>query len=548
MGLFSKNSPNPSPNLLPSPTVAPATRAPRVYYEDEQKAAADSSNIGQLGPPPTSAGKSIIPVQNIQALSAASVVDESLLLNSEQRRASLQREVERLKEELEKVSDSEKLVILEMEMSDVLFKTGFHYFLKAILITENGVKGEDNTEVSEVSERPFFQRNKLKLILGAHRSDSIQYVQSPTGERRSVFKTGYSKKVIIEAWAFLGQDLTKMLGSFVLPLEGFEMPSGATQSRKLLIPGAQLSREGKVYGKLSARVGLLAGGKGEISIPPLLQLPKGSVFQGAPVAVEPMKRMGNASFEGNDVDSNSELQSLLIKEHAEKSENLKRAHEDLAAFTKMNEKLVKENAQLRMELEGAEKEISIFSTDEFTGMSVEELTNRLRTSLSRYRAERSRAAEMKEALIKAEEAVAQRAALEAELTEVSKQYQLALGQLEQVKSENEKTDTYKETIIAQEQVIARLEKVIHKSVKDIKHSQNSQIELEKLKNENRRLKEGAIEQRSALINHSSKSTNDESDSLRFEIARAKDRIAALERQLVEAAKAHARQLADIQFK
>jgi septal ring factor EnvC (AmiA/AmiB activator) len=107
------------------------------------------------------------------------------------------------------------------------------------------------------------------------------------------------------------------------------------------------------------------------------------------------------------------------------------------------------------------------------------------------------------------------------------------------RAEDEKIDTYKQTIISQEAVIQKLERVVKKSLKDVKSAQDNQLALEKLRLENIQLRTAA--------NTFAQEPQRRDEELRFEIQRSKERIASLEKQLIEAAKSHGQQLASLQL-
>ena len=410
--------------------------------------------------------------------------------------------------------DASSPVFAFAQIAESLFRAAFPYFIKAMLYDGGSPVAEDHTEFSAISERPTFKR---KLRVGP-----IKPWDRLTGTPEDgPFRAAPGQKLVLEAWAHVGAATSRLLGHISVPLDGL---SGDRAS--LLLPGAQFIRDGKVYGKATVSTGFER--VREIEPPPVLDF-------GVPGIVrdEALKPIVKAAS-GEPSRLSEEVQNLLVREHAARCEQVRKGQEELAILGRHNERLAKENAELKARLEGETD--SVVSAEELSSLSPEELAVKLRTSLSRYRAERARNEEMKKRFEEAERDAEKKAELEAQLAAIAKEHQQLIGELERAKAEEEKVETFKETIIAQEQVIARLEKVIQKSVKEVKEAQTAQLELERMRGELARLSKAGNE-----------NSRGNDDPLRFEVTRARERIASLEKQLVDAAKQHARQLIELRL-
>ena len=395
-------------------------------------------------------------------------------------------------------SEPDQSALVVLEISSPVFAKDFNYFL---VLSSSG--GSDNTEVALNSMQPEFRRNRLAVPRG-------------------------SGKISLEAFAYLGKDSRKLLGSMSLPAE---LPDDAPD---LVISGAQFLREGKVYGKCNLRI-ILRPGNFKSSPAPRIELVteasnSSSAKPGNVKSVEP----GNL---------NSEIQAMLLREHADRSAALKAANEELETLRKTNASLMEAISRLHEEVEGeerlAETADGYLTVDALEGLSPEELAQRLRVALNRYRSERQKAEAARQKIKASEHITSKLATLEEEHVRLKMLYEDRVKQVQMAKAEDEKIDTYKQTIISQEAVIQKLERVVKKSLKDVKSAQDNQLALEKLRLENIQLRQAA--------NTFSQEPPRKDEELRFEIQRAKERIASLERQLIEAAKTHGQQLATLQL-
>jgi hypothetical protein len=389
-----------------------------------------------------------------------------------------------------------------LEISSLFFAKKFHYFLKL-----SSSAGTDNTEVSDLTDQPQFQRSQLCVPRGA------------------------SSQITLEAFAYIDEGLFKQLGSLNLPAE---LPM-----EPITVNGAQFLRDGRVYGKVNLKIHP-SPEKFNISPPPTLELKAGHKLPPSRLP-QPLSTLGVAPGVVAAA-TPPDVVGLLLREHAERSQALVKATDDVVSLQKVNSELIDEISRLKEEVEGEERLAAsadgYLTVDALEGLSSEELAQRLRVALNRYRAEREKMEAAKQQVKAAEAISVKLSPLEQEHAELKKQYEMRMREMQLAQAEDEKIETYKQTIIAHEATIHKLERVLRKSMKDVKTAQDNQLALEKLRLENIQLRNAA-----SALKQGTSVTDDE--KLRFDIRRSQERITALERQLIEAAKTHAQQLASL---
>lgn len=403
--------------------------------------------------------------------------------------------------------DASALIVLEI--SSTSFARPFNYFL-----TLTSSAGSDNTEVAEQSAQPEFRRNRLAVPRG-------------------------SGKVVLEAFAYLSKDSRKLLGSMSLPAE---IPA---ESPDVVITAAQFLKEGKVYGKCNLCI-ISKPGNFKSTPPPAILMSTKTEVAAETIPSKTVDSPGSnkpGNFKSAEPGNlNSEIQALLLREHAERSAALKSANDELDKLRKTNASLMEEISRLQDEVQGEERETAgdgYLTLDALEGLSPEELAQRLRVALNRYRSEKQKTEASRLKVRAAQEAAAKLESLEDEHNKLKELYAERVRDIQVARAEDEKIETYKQTIISQEAVIQKLERVVKKSLKDVKSAQDNQLALEKLRLENIQLRTAA--------NTFAQEPQRRDEELRFEIQRSKERIASLEKQLIEAAKSHGQQLASLQL-
>jgi hypothetical protein len=345
----------------------------------------------------------------------------------------------------------------------------------------------DNTEVSEISECPRFVRTLVFRIKDADVS------QSPPA-------------VILSAKAFLDELTHKLLGTARVPLEPEYFDCGDGEGPVTPV-AVQFIRNAAVYGKCVLSLRYFRSPNAVLSEPIKLEKPIPNGFPGVPT-VRPKQYVQAATEEGVATLSGTQLAEL---ERAEETTRI------------LKEEVRAKQSEWRTRTsQGTNVSLSEEVISELSRLSNIELRDRLMEAVEKYKTERARLGEMRREI---ETVAAEKRSLEQEKKELIARLE-ALRQAPRVVDEIK----YRETILEQEKVIRKLETIIETSVKKIQSAESLRVELDRLRVENKKLR-----------NLPSQYTEFSADT------GLKERVAALESQLIESAKRHAHELAQLKL-
>jgi hypothetical protein len=387
---------------------------------------------------------------------------------------------------------------LSLKLTDCVFGKPFHYFFEL-----TSAYSKDNTEVSEsFTDRPTFKR-----VLSVEQQNQAPSI------------------VTLSAYAFLNKTKSKLLGSCQLEI-----------NKDIVIPSVHLVREGKVYGKCTLECSF---GKSPLSFSPspILEL-----------SLKGQKSSGNRE-EGNEdlfSDLNAspgpipgpKFDSLFASEYKAKQEALLDAQTEVKYLLLENEKIMHENDRLKKRLDALESPVTFLfdqpvnREDISSIFTIEEIFAKYELAIKEYKFLRRRFDEMEEKLESAEIDSLTVKDLDKKLKSLALECLSKDKEISVLQKTTKDIPMLLETVKTQESVIQKMEQVIKKNL-------NSWEMTENLKLENDRLLKSQSKAASAMAKRKQQQQSpaiEDTDKHLLEAELLRERVAALENQLIKSAK------------